>query len=201
LPDTKVDVEQFWQDFSTVMTEFSAKNKQLLQEREDMQNKINAWHHENSTVDSEEYQQFLKDIGYLEDLLEDVEMDVDHVDDEIAQMSVPQLVVPINNPRYAINAANSRWGSLYDAIYGTDLIEETDGKEKGTSYNPVRGEVVVEKSKQFLDDTVPLEGESHLQATEYKIVDGSVVVTMEDDSDTKLKDEAQFNGYQGTKAA
>ena len=201
LPDTKVDVEQFWQDFSTVMTEFSAKNKQLLQEREDMQNKINAWHHENSTVDSEEYQQFLKDIGYLEDLVEDFKIDVDHVDDEIAQIAGPQLVVPINNPRYAINAANSRWGSLYDAFYGTDLIDETDGKEKGTSYNPVRGDVVVEKSKQFLDDTVPLEGASHLQATEYKIVDGSLVVTMEDDSDTKLKDEAQFIGYQGPKAA
>src|SRR5699024_6692600 len=95
----------------------------------------------------------------------------------------------------------SRWGSLYDAFYGTDLIDETDGKEKGTSYNPVRGVVVVENSNQFFDDTVPLDGTSHLQATHYNIVDGSLVVTMEDESDTKLKDEAQFIGYQDPKAA
>src|SRR5699024_6640878 len=156
LPDAKVDVEQFGQDFSTVMTEFSAKNKQFLQEREHKQNKINAWHHQDSTVDSED-QQLWKSIGHSRGQVDECKLDVDHVDDEIAQIAGPQLVVPINNPRYAINAANSRWGSLYDAFYGTDLIDETDGKEKGTSYNPVRGDVVVEKSKQFLDDTVPLE--------------------------------------------
>src|SRR5699024_1711964 len=127
LTDTKVDVEQFWQDFSTVMTECAAKNKQLLQEREDMQNKINAWHHENSTVDSEEYQQFLKDIGYLEELVEDFKIDVDHVDDEIAIFALLLLVVPLNNSSYDINADKSIRGLLLVTIYDSDFDSRSDG--------------------------------------------------------------------------
>lgn len=201
LPDTKVDVEQFWQDFADVVGKFSEKNDGLLRDREDLQQKINAWHKENRTADQETYEQFLRDIGYLEDLTDDFNINVENVDDEIAHIAGPQLVVPINNPRYAINAANSRWGSLYDAFYGTDMIDEANGKEKGSSYNPVRGAAVVEKSKAFLDETVPLKGASHLQARHYAILDNTLAVTMENSSVKALKYATQFIGYQGSKAS
>ena len=157
LPDTNVDIEQFWDGFAAIMTEFSIKNKDLLAERAQLQQQINTWHQNNKNYNQLDYMKFLTNIGYLEEETEDFQIELTNVDDEIATIAGPQLVVPINNPRYAINAANSRWGSLYDAFYGTDVIDEIDGKEKSASgYNPVRGAEVIKESKMFLDQSIPL---------------------------------------------
>lgn len=149
LPETGLDIEQFWQDFGTVVSDFSIKNKNLLEKRQDLQTKINEWHQSNPSFDASSYKSFLEEIGYLESIVDDFKISVENVDDEISRIAGPQLVVPINNPRYAINAANSRWGSLYDAFYGTDIISEENGANKTGGYNPVRGEQVIAKSKAF----------------------------------------------------
>lgn len=145
LPNTEVDVEQFWQDFESIFVDFTPRNNELLKKRQHLQDQINEWHLENKDFDATAYKNFLTEIGYLEKEVEDFKVNLENVDDEIAQMAGPQLVVPINNPRYAINATNSRWGSLYDAFYGTDLISEENGQEKTGGYNPVRGDIVIEK--------------------------------------------------------
>src|SRR5699024_2353818 len=127
LPGTGLDVEQFWQDFEQIFVDFTPRNRELLENRQQLQDQIDAWHKEKE--------------------VDDFNINVENVDDEIATMAGPQLVVPINNPRYAINAANARWGSLYDALYGTDIISEENGAEKTAGYNPVRGDKVIERSR------------------------------------------------------
>lgn len=201
LPNTKVDEQQFWQDFEKIFVDFTPRNTDLLNKRQELQDKISAWHKENTTFDSNQYKNFLTDIGYLEEEVEDFKVDVENVDDEIARMGGPQLVVPINNPRYAINAANARWGSLYDALYGSDIISEENGADKGTSYNPVRGDIVIEQSREFLDESVPLTKGSHKDVTSYKVENGNLSVELENGDVVGLKDADKFIGFQGEEAA
>ncbi|WP_191561500.1 malate synthase G [Metabacillus idriensis] len=198
LPQTGLDKEKFWSGFEAIVKDLTPKNKELLAIRDEMQNKINTWHRENNqTFDFESYKGFLQEIGYLEPEAEDFKITTENVDNEIAVQAGPQLVVPVNNARYAINAANARWGSLYDALYGTDAISEEDGAHREGKYNPVRGEKVIEFAKNFLDETVPLKDASHKDAAEYAIVDGKLTVMLSNGQKTGLQEEEKLAGYQG----
>ncbi|MCX8002651.1 MAG: malate synthase G [Anoxybacillus mongoliensis] len=199
LPNSGVDASKFWDDFEQLIEELTPKNKALLAKRDELQEKINEWHKQHrSQFDFEQYKSFLQEIGYLEPEVADFEITTENVDDEIAKQAGPQLVVPITNARYALNAANARWGSLYDALYGTDVISEEDGAERGKGYNPVRGEKVIAYVRSFLDETVPLRAYSHKDAVQYAVVDGVLTVTVKDGQTTTLQDEAKFVGYQGS---
>lgn len=200
LPPTGLDVEQFWKDFEQIVLDFTPWNKKLLEKRQEIQDKINKWHQENKEFDAGKYKVFLEEIGYLEPLVDDFEINVENVDDEISTIPGPQLVVPINNARYAINAANARWGSLYDAMYGTDVISEEDGAEKTTGYNPVRGAKVIEKCREFLDEVVPLSSGSYKDATQFSVENGKLFVTLKNGEKVGLKQEEKFAGYQGDEA-
>ncbi|MFC7063870.1 malate synthase G [Halobacillus seohaensis] len=196
IPDSGLTSEQFWHDLGVIIQDLSPKNKQLLTKREELQHKINGWHQEhNHEFNHENYKSFLKEINYLESEPEDFQITTENVDEEITQQAGPQLVVPVNNARYAINAANARWGSLYDALYGTDVISEEDGAEKGGSYNPVRGEKVIAYAKEFLDQTVPLEKSSHKDVEAYLINNGKLNAVLENGSSIGLKDISQLAGY------
>jgi len=197
IPGAELDVEKFWADFEKIVTDFTPRNKELLEKRQQLQDKIDEWHKANEDFDAATYKTFLEDIGYLEEEVEDFEINIGKVDEEIANIAGPQLVVPINNARYAINAANSRWGSLYDAFYGTDIISEEDGAEKSGPYNPVRGNKVIAKSREFLDSAVPLASGSHHDSTKYAVENGKLVVTLKNGKTVGLKDEEKFIGYQG----
>lgn len=202
VPEAELDVEQFWRDFEKIVLDFTPRNKELLEKRDELQNKIDAWIKENKeNFDPEAYKKFLEEIGYLEKEVEDFEITVENVDDEIAKIAGPQLVVPINNARYAINAANARWGSLYDALYGSDIISEEGGAEKGDVYNPVRGNKVIAFCREFLDESVPLASGSHHDSTKYAVENGKLVVTLRSGEKVGLKDEEKFVGYQGDESA
>lgn len=201
LPETGLDVEQFWQDFEKTVVEFSPRNTALLEKRQQIQDQINAYHKENNTFDAANYKAFLEEIGYLEKEVADFKVNLENVDDEISKIAGPQLVVPINNARYAINAANARWGSLYDAFYGTDVISEEGGAEKSGGYNPVRGDKVIAKSREFLDASTPLANGSHKDAKKYAIENANLVVTLQNGETTGLKDDGKFVGYIGDEAA
>ncbi len=202
VPEAELDVEQFWRDFEKIVLDFTPRNKELLEKRDELQNKIDAWIKENKeNFDPEAYKKFLEEIGYLEKEVEDFEITVENVDDEIAKIAGPQLVVPINNARYAINAANARWGSLYDALYGSDIISEEGGAEKGDVYNPVRGNKVIAFCREFLDESVPLASGSHHDSTKYAVENGKLVVTLRNGEKVGLKDEEKFVGYQGDESA
>ena len=198
LPGTGVNGEAFWQGFSNLVNELAPINKTLLQKRDDLQEKIHAWHKGNKeTFDFEEYKKFLQGIGYLEPTVEDYKVTTANVDDAIAIQAGPQLVVPINNARYAINAANARWGSLYDALYGTDVISEEDGAEKGRGYNPLRGNKVIAFAKNFLNESVPLQAGSHEDVTSYSVVDGTLKATLQNGETTTLVHAEKLIGYTG----
>ncbi|WP_282033879.1 malate synthase G [Metabacillus indicus] len=198
LPQTGVEEEAFWKGFEDIIDELTPKNRELLKVRDEIQHKINAWHRENGKeADFETYKAFLHEIGYLEPEAPDFKIATENVDDEIASQAGPQLVVPVNNARYAINAANARWGSLYDALYGTDAISEEGGAHKEGGYNPVRGEKVIEFGRNFLDETVPLADGSHRDAAEYAISDGKLLVTLSNGTKTSLADSEKLAGYQG----
>jgi malate synthase len=169
----------------------------LLAKREELQDKINTWHRENKDLDFGKYQSFLEEIGYLEPETEDFQVQSEAVDDAIAIQAGPQLVVPVNNARYAINAANARWSSLYDALYGTDAISEEGGAHLGRGYNPVRGDKVIQFAKAFLDQAAPLNGSSHKDAVHYSIVGSKLSVTLNDGEKAVLKNEEKLVGYQG----
>lgn len=198
LPGSGVDQEEFWKGFEEIIEDLAPKNRELLATRDEMQNKINMWHKENKEFNFEAYKAFLEEIGYLEPETEDFLITTENVDDEIAVQAGPQLVVPIDNARYALNAANARWGSLYDALYGTNAISEENGAEKGKGYNPVRGEKVIAFGRDFLDQTVPLKNGSHSDAVKYEIVDGKLAVTLENGEKTSLREEEKLAGYQGS---
>ncbi|GMB09748.1 malate synthase G [Thermolongibacillus altinsuensis] len=198
LPGSGLNSEQFWSDLETLIKDLTPKNKALLARRDEIQAKINTWHRENKgNFDFEKYKSFLQEIGYLEPEVEDFQITTEGVDDEIALQAGPQLVVPVSNARYALNAANARWGSLYDALYGTDAISEEDGAQRGDRYNPVRGEKVIAYAKQFLDEAVPLNEYSHKDVVKYAVVDGKLSVFVKDGKTTSLQDEEKFVGYQG----
>lgn len=202
LPATGVASDVFWKGFDAIVSEFAPKNLALLAERDRLQLEMDSWHkaHPGPIADMPAYRAFLESIGYLLPQPKDVKTTTANVDAELALQAGPQLVVPILNARYALNAANARWGSLYDALYGTDAIPETGGAEKGKGYNPARGAKVIEFARNVLDQAAPLENGSHKHATGYKVEGGKLVVALQSSS-TGLADPAQFIGYQGDAAA
>ncbi|MFH0067113.1 malate synthase G [Peribacillus sp. NPDC056705] len=197
IPGSKLNQEQFWVDFEKLVHELSPKNKKLLARRDEIQTKINTWHRENKEIDFAEYKSFLQEIGYLEPEGEDFHITTEGVDDEIAFQAGPQLVVPVDNARYAINASNARWGSLYDALYGTDVISEKGGAYREGSYNEVRGGEVISFAKDFLDQVTPLKDYSHKDAVKYAVVDGKLAVTLRNGEITSLVEESKLVGNQG----
>ena len=200
LPGSGIDSETYWKNFEQVVVDLSPKNKALLAKRDDLQAKIDEWHR-NNKFELEAYKAFLKEIGYLLPEVEDFQISTENVDEEIALLAGPQLVVPVRNARYCLNAANARWGSLYDALYGFDVISEEDGAEKGKGYNAVRGDKVIAFAKNFLNENFPLAQGSHADATEYTVDHNKLVVTLKDAAQTTLAHEAQFVGYNGEAAA
>ncbi|CAN7667754.1 malate synthase G [Variovorax sp. LjRoot290] len=202
LPATGVASATFWKGFDAIVGELAPKNIALLAERDRLQSEMDAWHkaHPGPIADMRAYRTFLEKIGYLLPQPKDVKASTANVDAELALQAGPQLVVPILNARYALNAANARWGSLYDALYGTDAIPETGGAEKGKGYNPARGAKVIAFARGVLDQAAPLENGSHKNATGYSVKDGQLVVALQSSS-THLADPAQFAGYQGDAAA
>ncbi|MCD1159644.1 malate synthase G [Peribacillus frigoritolerans] len=197
LPGSELNQEQFWVDFEKLVHDMSPKNKKLLARRDEIQTKINTWHRENKEMDFAEYKTFLQEIGYLEPEGEDFHITTEGVDDEIAFQAGPQLVVPVDNARYAINASNARWGSLYNALYGTDVISEKEGAYREGSYNEVRGGEVISFAKDFLDQVTPLKDHSHKDAVKYAVVDGKLAVTLRNGEITSLVEESKLVGNQG----
>ncbi|MBW8301906.1 MAG: malate synthase G [Hydrogenophaga sp.] len=198
LPGTGVDPETYLKGFSAIVHDLAPKNRALLAKRDEMQAKIDAWHKENGApIDMDAYEAFLREIGYLLPEGGEVKVTTSNVDAEITRIAGPQLVVPVMNARYALNAANARWGSLYDALYGTDAIAETDGAEKGKGYNPVRGAKVIAWGRQLLDDSAPLAAGSWSHVASLSIQDGALFVTLSDGGVTGLSDPAQLAGYRG----
>ena len=203
LPGTGVNSEAFWAGFSQIVSDLAPKNAALLAERDRIQAEMDAWHqaHPGPIADMAAYQAFLAQIGYIVPAPADVHATTSNVDDELAVQAGPQLVVPVLNARYALNAANARWGSLYDALYGTDAIPEDGGAEKGAGYNPARGAKVIAFARQFLDQSAPLAGASHQDAAGYAIVDGQLAVKLANGGSAALANPAQLVGYQGDAAA
>ncbi|WP_428240235.1 malate synthase G [Gynuella sp.] len=197
IPGTGVDAVRFWTELETVVEDLTPKNKTLLEKRDELQSKIDAYHQQHDSVDLSAYKNFLEEIGYLLPEVDDFHICTENVDPEVAVMAGPQLVVPVMNARFALNAANARWGSLYDALYGTDVISENGGAEKGTTYNPVRGARVIEFGRSFLDQAVPLSSGSHNDARAYHIEDENLLVTLVDGVTVDLKDPRKFVGYVG----
>ena len=197
LPGTGLQVETFWQGFADLVNELTPRNKSLLIKRDTLQLQIDAFHKQQGQWDSEAYKSFLTEIGYLVSEPEEATITTEHVEPEIALTAAPQLVVPVSNARFALNAANARWGSLYDALYGTDLLPEKDGAEKQKSYNPVRGFKVMAYARQFLDIALPLQSGSHIESTNYSVLNEQLVVTLNDSSQVLLSTPEQFVGYQG----
>ena len=200
LPGSGLDSETYWKNFEQVVVDLSPKNKALLAKRDDIQAKIDEWHR-NNKFELGAYKAFLTEIGYLLPEVEDFQISTENVDEEIALLAGPQLVVPVRNARYCLNAANARWGSLYDALYGFDVISEEGGAEKGKGYNPVRGEKVIAFAKNFLNENFPLATGSHADATQYAVDHNKLVVTLKDGTQTTVAHEAQFVGYNGEAAA
>lgn len=199
LPGTGVDPDSFWAGVDKVVTDLTPKNAELLARRDELQAQIDKWHRHRviEPLDTEAYRAFLTEIGYLLPEPEDFTITTAGVDDEIAVQAGPQLVVPVLNARFALNAANARWGSLYDALYGTDVISEDDGAEKGTSYNKVRGDKVIAYARKFLDESVPLANGAWTEVKSFAVTDGALVVTLADGTETAVAEPAEFVGYTG----
>ncbi|WP_285428039.1 malate synthase G [Pseudomonas sp. lyk4-R2A-8] len=202
IPGTGITADQFWAGADKVIHDLAPKNKALLAKRDDFQARIDTWHqtHAGQAHDPVAYKAFLQDIGYLLPEAADFQASTQNVDDEIARMAGPQLVVPVMNARFALNASNARWGSLYDALYGTDAISEADGAEKGKGYNKVRGDKVIAFARAFLDEAAPLSAGSHADSTGYKIADGKLIVSLKGGSNSGLRDDSQLIGFQGDSA-
>ena len=206
LPGTGIAPSKFWQGFDSLIADLAPKNIALLAERDRLQSELDAWHKANPGAIAgargmKAYRKFLEGIGYLVPVPAKVKASTRNVDAELALQAGPQLVVPITNARYALNAANARWGSLYDALYGTDVISEADGCEKGHGYNEKRGAKVIEYARHVLDRCVPLKTGSHLDATAYAVIDNQLAVTKKNGKIVGLKNPAQFVGFQGETAA
>jgi malate synthase len=198
LPGTDIDPDSFWAGVDKVVTDLQPQNQDLLARRDQLQAQIDKWHRQHviEPLDPEAYREFLTEIGYLQPEPADFTISTAGVDDEITTTAGPQLVVPVLNARFALNAANARWGSLYDALYGTDVIPESDGAEKGTSYNRVRGDKVIAYARKFLDEAVPLSSGSWADITGLSLEDGQLQVATADGS-VGLADPEKFVGYTG----
>jgi len=192
-----ISPEYFWSSFQEILNNFSQKNKELLDKRKDLQEKIDHWHIENKNKDFEidQYKKFLTDIGYLHPRSNNFSIKTSNVDPEVRKIAGPQLVVPVMNARFALNATNARWGSLYDALYGTDMISESEGAIREGGYNPIRGDRVIAFAKNFLDETFPLENGTFNKATNFEFIDSEIVVTLVDGSKTHLLNKDQYIGY------
>ncbi|WP_193074976.1 malate synthase G [Pseudomonas sp. FME51] len=202
LPGTGVDAAAFWTGFSELVHDLAPKNRALLAERDRLQTELDQWHSANPGPirDMAAYREFLTSIGYLKPVPADFRITTANTDIEITQQAGPQLVVPVMNGRYALNAANARWGSLYDALYGTDAIAEDDGAERGPGYNPVRGDKVIAFARDFLNQSIPLQQGDHTQVESYRVEDGQLQVTLLSGQTTGLQNPALFAGYQGNPA-
>mgnify|MGYP001195070646 FL=1 len=196
-PDLNLDTTKFWQDFERIAEKYIPINKELLEKRKELQTKIDEWHLANKDFDFDAYKSFLKEIGYLVDEGPDFEISTANVDAEIAEIAGPQLVVPVMNARFSLNAANARWGSLYDALYGTDMISEDGGADRGGAYNPIRGDKVIDFSKNFLNDYLPLAEGKYQDVVSFQISNGSLEISLSDQSKTSLKNDSAFVGFKG----
>ncbi len=199
LPGLNISDEEFWDSFNHIVEEFVPRNKSLVKDREDLQKQIDQWHldRRGQKHNHEEYKTFLKEIGYWVEGAEDFQITTSEVDPEISEIAGPQLVVPVMNARFSLNAANARWGSLYDALYGTDMISEEGGAERGGAYNPVRGDKVIEFSKSLLNETIPLSQGTYQEVTSFQINGGSLEVILSDQSKVGIKDQSKFIGFRG----
>ena len=196
LKETNISPEKFWLGFDKAIHELAPKNKKLIEIRENLQKKIDNWHIKNKdkNIDINEYKKFLKEIGYLKDLGPDFKIETNNVDEEISKIAGPQLVVPIMNARYTLNAANARWVSLYDSLYGTDIIESEEGGSE--RYDPNRGQEVIRYVREFFDKYIPIDGTSWKNIASLKIVDKNLII-LKDDYEYKLKDKNKFIGHRG----
>ncbi len=201
LPGLKIDADKFFADFSAIVHDLAPRNRELLAKRDALQLRIDDWYRQHGApTDMDTYQAFLRDIGYILPEGSDFQVTTTNVDPEIASIAGPQLVVPVMNARYALNAANARWGSLYDALYGTDAIPEDDGAEKGKGYNPKRGEKVIAWVRDLLDAAAPLDGWSWKDVAAFAVKDGALAITSTDGEHVSLTDATHFAGYQGDAA-
>ena len=198
LPGTGIKPDHFWSRFAAIVERFAPINAHLLSVRDDLQAQIDNWHIAHSEgFEFSEYKAFLQDIGYLAIQGDAFGINPKNVDTEITHQAGPQLVVPIMNARFALNAVNARWGSLYDALYGNDVIPEQGGAEKAGGYNPVRGQRVIDYGRDFLDGAAPLEEGSHHGATSYRVINGQLEVLLESNASSRLRSQKQFVGYLG----
>ncbi|MDP6041126.1 MAG: malate synthase G, partial [Candidatus Latescibacteria bacterium] len=199
VPDTGADADAFWVAFDKVVQELAPLNKELLAKRDTLQAQIDAWHleHKGQAIDRDAYKAFLQEIGYLQPEGDHFQVLTTNVDPEVAEMAGPQLVVPVDNARYCLNAANARWGSLYDALYGTDVVSEEGGAGKSSAYNPVRGEKVIAEANAFLDANVPLSEGSYADVTQFALSGDSpkTLTIVVQGNESGLADPEQFVGY------
>jgi len=200
LPDTGISSSHFWKSFADIINDLSDENANLLAKREELQLQIDSWHQDNfgDKFNFANYKQFLTDIGYLAPVVDDFSISTENVDAELASIAGPQLVVPIMNARFALNAVNARWGSLYDALYGTDAISTDGGAEKTASYNPVRGAKVIAFAKNFLDQAIPLNNANHQDAVAYHLNEQQLMVSLANGEQTTLVDSDAFIGFTGS---
>ena len=203
LPGTALSEDAFWSGFAKLIAELTPKNKGLLLKRDALQQQITNYHqdHQADKFNFADYKQYLTKIGYLAAPVDDFSISTTNVDAELATIAGPQLVVPVMNARFALNAVNARWGSLYDALYGSDVITEENGGEKTKAYNPVRGNKVIEFARDFLDQTIPLANGSHVNAKRYQIVEGELVITLTNGDSTTLSQANLFIGFNGEQAS
>jgi malate synthase len=206
LPHTTLNSENFWYDFSCLISDFSNKNSQLLKTRHEMQSQIDQWHRDNPIIkitspeySKSAYREFLQRIGYLTTMIDDFTIETENVDSEISTMAGPQLVVPVSNARFALNAANARWGSLYDAFYGTDVIANSHQLKNGKEFNPLRGQAVIDKAKDFLDEQFPLNIGSHHDVSSYLVYYQHLLAFFPDGNKSGLKKVCQFVAFDGSK--
>ncbi|MFL0801940.1 MAG: malate synthase G [Agarilytica sp.] len=199
IPGTGLDADKFWQGFGDLVKELAPQNRALVEHRDTLQNKIDQWHQDRKgqSFDKVEYRAFLEEIGYLVPQVDDFKITTTNVDDEIAVQAGAQLVVPVKNSRFALNAANARWGSFYDALYGTDAISDEGDLARGKGFNAARGQAVIDRARTFLDEAAPLTGGSHKDSVAYRIEEGQLIVELANGSTSGLEQKEKFLGFQG----